>query len=168
MGFAVVDALASSWDVSLDHRRFHARFAQADVGGKDVILLKPMTYMNQSGLSVSQAVQYYKLDPERLMVVLDDMDLEPGRIRIRAGGSAGGHHGLQDIIARLGTDRFCRCRIGIGSSGQMDGADYVLSRPSPDERQLLDRAVERSCQAIQHWLEHGIEKTMTYFNRNEW
>lgn len=166
MGFAVVDALASNWHVKLDKRQFHARMAKADVSGKAVVLLKPMTYMNRSGTAVGPAVQHFGIAPERLMVVLDDMDLEPGRIRIRAGGSAGGHHGLEDIITCLGTDRFCRCRIGIGPAGLMEGADYVLSRPGPDEKAILEQAVERSCQAIEHWLEHGIQKTMTLFNRS--
>jgi PTH1 family peptidyl-tRNA hydrolase len=167
MGFEVVDALAECWNVRLDRRRFHARIGQSNVAGKNVILLKPCTYMNNSGLSVSQAVNFYQVDPQHLMVVVDDMDLEPGRIRIRSGGSAGGHHGLEDIIARLGTDHFCSCSIGIGFDRRMDGATYVLSRPTPEERQLLDQAVVRSCQAIEYWLGYGLEKAMTYFNRSD-
>ncbi|MBP8303563.1 MAG: aminoacyl-tRNA hydrolase [Phycisphaerae bacterium] len=166
MGFAVVDALAALWGVEVTQRKFGARTATVAVEGKTILLLKPWTYMNRSGQSVATAAGFYKLPPEQVMVVLDDMDLEPGRIRLRSSGSAGGHHGLEDVIRGLGTDGFARCRVGIGSRGRQEGAGYVLGRPSAGEQALLDAAVLRSRDAVRHWIDHGIDKTMTQFNRD--
>ena len=166
VGFAVIDALAGMWGVAVRQTKFGGKAATADAAGKTVLLLKPQTYMNRSGQSVATAAGFYKVPLEQVMAVLDDMDLEPGRIRLRAQGSPGGHHGLEDVIRCLGTDRFARCRIGIGSRGRQDGADYVLGRPTADELVLLDAAVQRSRDAIAYWLEHGIDKTMTEFNRD--
>jgi peptidyl-tRNA hydrolase, PTH1 family len=165
VGFAVVDALAERLGVKVAQRKFGGKAATADVAGKTVLLLKPLTYMNRSGQSVATAVGFYKVPPEQVMVVLDDMALEPGRIRLRAQGSPGGHHGLEDVIRCLGTDGLARCRVGIGSRGRQDGADYVLGRPTAEEQALLDEAVKRSRDAVLYWLDHGIGKTMTQFNR---
>ena len=115
VGFAVVDALAETLGREGAQRKFGGKVATADVAGKTVLLLKPLTYMNRSGQSVATAVGFYKVPPEQVMVVLDDMDLEPGRIRLRAQGSPGGHHGLEDVIRCLGTDRF----------GPVSGGDRV-------------------------------------------
>ena len=167
MGFVVVDALAEMWGVKATQRKFGARTATVDVAGKTVLLLKPWTYMNRSGERVATAVGFYKLSLEQVMVVMDDMALEPGQIRVRAQGSAGGHHGLEDIVLELATDRFARCRIGIGSCGMQDGATYVLGRPAPDERVRLNEAVRRSQEAVLYWLEYGIDKAMTEFNRGQ-
>jgi len=166
VGFAVVDAIAEALGVKISQRKFGAKMATADATGKTVLLLKPLTYMNRSGHSVATAAGFYKLPLEHLMVVLDDMALEPGRIRLRGQGSAGGHHGLEDILLRLGTDRLARCRVGIGSAGLQDGADYVLDRPAPQEKALLEEAIRRSRDAILYWLEHGLDKTMTEYNRD--
>jgi len=167
MGFAVVDALAATWGAAAGQRKFGGKVATVDAAGKTVVLLKPWTYMNRSGQSVATAVGFYKLPLDRLMVVLDDMALDPGRIRLRGLGSAGGHHGLEDVILLLGTDRFARCRVGIGPAGQQDGADYVLGRPTPQERVLLDEAVRQSRDAVLCWLEHGLDRAMTEFNRGD-
>ena len=121
--------------------------------------------MNRSGESVATAVGFYKLDVEDLLVITDDMDLEPGRIRVRATGSAGGHNGLADIIEKLGTNAFARCRIGIGPSGKEDAEDYVLNKPREAEKALLAKAIERSRQAALFWIEYGTENTMNKFNR---
>ena len=166
MGFAVVDALAAAWGVEVRQRKFGGRTATVEVAGKTIMLLKPWTYMNRSGQSVAAAVGFYRLPPEQVMVILDDMDLAPGRIRLRSQGSAGGHHGLEDVIRCLGTDRFARCRVGIGSKGRRDGADYVLGRPTAEEQALLDAAVQRSRDAVLCWLDHGIGKAMTQFNKD--
>jgi PTH1 family peptidyl-tRNA hydrolase len=149
----------------VSQRKFGGKVATVDVAGKMVLLLKPLTYMNRSGQSVATAVGFYKVPPEQVMVVLDDMDLQPGRIRLRGQGSAGGHHGLEDVLLHLGTDRVARCRVGIGSRGRQDGADYVLGRPTDEEQALLDEAVQRSRDAVLYWLDQGIGKTMTQFNR---
>jgi len=166
MGFAVVDALAAAWGVEVRQRKFGGRTTTVEVAGRTIVLLKPWTYMNRSGQSVAAAAGFYRLPPEQVMVVLDDMDLAPGRIRLRSQGSAGGHHGLEDVIRCLGTNRFARCRVGIGSKGRQDGADYVLGRPTAEEQALLDAAVQRSRDAVLYWLDHGIGKAMTQFNKD--
>jgi peptidyl-tRNA hydrolase, PTH1 family len=165
VGFAVIDALAEALGVRAWQGKFGGKAASVDVAGRTVLLLKPWTYMNRSGDSVAAAMGFYKLPPDRLMVVLDDMALEPGRIRLRGRGSAGGHHGLEDVQLKLGTDQVARCRVGIGTAGGRDGAGYVLARPASEEQMLLNAAVQRSRDAILYWLEHGLDKTMTEFNR---
>jgi PTH1 family peptidyl-tRNA hydrolase len=122
--------------------------------------------MNRSGQAVATAAGFYKLDVANLLVVTDDMDLEPGRIRVRAEGSAGGHNGLADIIEKLGTNEFARCRIGIGRSGQQDAVDFVLDEPAQADKALLAEAVERARDAVVCWIEHGIDKAMNVFNRS--
>jgi peptidyl-tRNA hydrolase, PTH1 family len=165
VGFAVIDALAERWGIKAWQGKFGGKAAVVDAAGRTVLLLKPWTYMNRSGDSVAVAMGFYKLPLDRLMVVLDDMALEPGRIRLRARGSAGGHHGLEDILLKLGTDQVARCRVGIGASRGRDGAGYVLSRPAAEEQTLLGSAVERSRDAILCWLECGMDRAMTDFNR---
>jgi PTH1 family peptidyl-tRNA hydrolase len=122
-----------------------------------------MLYMNRSGQAVATAVSFYKLELEDLLVVTDDMALEPGVIRIRTKGSSGGHNGLGDIIEKLGTTEFGRLRIGIGQSLGND-VDYVLGRPGEDERGLLEEAVVSSRQGVLSWIESGMETTMNRFN----
>ena len=121
--------------------------------------------MNCSGQVVATAVGFYKLPISDLLVISDDMAIEPGVIRIRAKGSSGGHNGLADIIEKLGTDNFARLRIGIGQRGTDDAADFVLDKPTKAEKPLLDEAIERAKKAVLYWIENGIEKTMNEFNR---
>ncbi len=135
-----------------------------DLEGEKLILLKPWQFMNLSGQAVATAAGFYKLPVENVMVILDDMALDPGRIRIRSKGSAGGHNGLSDIIAKLGTNQVARCRVGIGRSQHQWDVDYVLGRPSKSEQTLLDEAVDQAFQASLCWLAHGLDKTMTDFN----
>jgi PTH1 family peptidyl-tRNA hydrolase len=137
------------------------------VADKKLILLKPWQFMNRSGEAVAGAVAFYKLPLGDLLIVLDDMALEPGRIRIRSRGSAGGHNGLEDIIAKLGTDRFARLRVGIGQSDRLDSVDYVLGEPTPRQRPLLAEAGQRAKDAVLCWINEGIEAAMNKFNRTE-
>jgi PTH1 family peptidyl-tRNA hydrolase len=123
--------------------------------------------MNRSGQAVATAVGFHKLAVSDLLVATDDTSLAPGRIRIRARGSAGGHNGLADVIEKLGTGEFARLRIGIGNSGVEDAAAYVLTRPGPAERPLLDRAIEMARDAIFCWIEYGINKAMNEFNAGQ-
>ena len=108
---------------------------------------------------------FYNLNAADVLIVTDDMDLEPGRIRLRAKGSAGGHNGLADIIEKLGTHEFARCRVGIGRSPERDAVDFVLDKPTKDERPLLDAAIERTRDAVLCWIEHDIETAMNQYNR---
>ena len=164
-GFMVIDSLARELAIEVKKRKFGARFGSGEFADKKLILLKPWQFMNRSGQAVATAAGFYKLSVHDLLVVTDDMDLEPGRIRIRAKGSAGGHNGLADITEKLGTNEFARCRVGIGRSGQQEAVDYVLDRPAGDQKPLLAEAIERARDAVFCWIEHGVETAMNEFNR---
>jgi PTH1 family peptidyl-tRNA hydrolase len=164
VGFKVIDLLAKDLDLEVRRRKFSARFGLADYADKKVILLKPWLFMNLSGQPVAAAAAFYKLDLGSLLIILDDLWLEPGRIRLRAAGSAGGHNGLIDIIEKLGTEKFSRLRVGIGRSDTQDDYDYVLSEPTEQQRPLVEKAVENAKNAAVCWLEKGIEKAMNEFN----
>jgi len=167
MGFKVINSLAEALEIEVRKRKFGARFGSGEFSDKKLILLKPWQFMNRSGQAIATAVGFYKLDVVDLLVVTDDMDLEPGRIRIRAKGSAGGHNGLADIIEKLGTNEFARCRIGIGQSGREDAVDYVLDKPTKAEKPLLAGAIEKAREVVLCWIEYGTEKTMNKFNRSD-
>ena len=166
-GFKVIDLLAEGLKIEVRKRKFGARFGSGEFVDKKLILLKPWQFMNRSGQAVATAAGFYKLGVSDLLVVTDDMDLEPGRIRIRAKGSAGGHNGLADIVDKLGTNQFARCRIGIGRSGEetrQSRVDYVLDKPAEAEKLPLAGAVERARDAVLCWIEHGVEAAMNKFN----
>ena len=165
IGFRVVDLLAKTLDIEVRKSKFGARFGLGEFAGKKLIVLKPWEFMNRSGQAVATAAGFYKLDVNDVLVVTDDMDLEPGRIRLRAKGSAGGHNGLADIIAKLGTNAFARCRVGIGRSRELDAVDFVLNSPAEAERPLLEEAIERARDAVLCWIERGIETAMNQYNR---
>jgi len=133
-----------------------------------VMLLKPMTYMNLSGKSVQGAMAFYRLEPADLMVVLDDLALPCGRLRIRLGGSSGGHNGLKDIERALGTDQYPRLRIGIDAPPPfLPGKDYVLQPFSTEQRKAIEPAIEKSAQALMSWMEKGVVAAMNAFNASE-
>ena len=163
-GFKVIDSLAETVGIKVRRRKFGARFESVEFAGKKLILLKPWQFMNRSGQAVATAAGFYKINIRYLIVVTDDMDLEPGRIRLRYKGSAGGHNGLADIIQKLGTNEFARCRIGIGRSAEADTVGYVLDKPQEDEKPLLTEAIERARNAVLCWIEYGIETAMNKFN----
>jgi len=163
-GFKVIDSLAQELGIEVRKRKFGSRFGLGEFAGNKLILLKPWQYMNRSGQAVATAAGFYKLNIGELIVVTDDMDLEPGRIRLRYKGSAGGHNGLADIIEKLGTNEFARCRIGIGQSAEADTVGYVLDKPQEDEKPLLAAAIERARNAVLCWIEYGIETAMNKFN----
>jgi PTH1 family peptidyl-tRNA hydrolase len=165
LGFKVIEALDEALGIEVRRRRFGARLGTGRFAGGKVVLMKPWKYVNRSGECVAAAVGFYQLDLRNLMVISDDRALETGTIRIRAQGSAGGHNGLADIIEKLGTDEFARCRIGIGQCPSALAVAYVLGRPAPRERPRLNRAILRARDAVRSWLEFGIEKTMNDFNR---
>jgi len=163
-GFKVIDSLAQELGIDVRKRKFGSRFGLGEFADNKLILLKPWQYMNRSGQAVATAAGFYKLNIGELIVVTDDMDLEPGRIRLRYKGSAGGHNGLADIIQKLGTNEFARCRIGIGQSAEADAVGYVLGKPREDEKPLLAAAIERARNAVLCWIEYGIETAMNKFN----
>jgi len=164
VGFEVVDLLADRLGIDVGKKKFGGCFGQGEYEGKKLILLKPEQYMNRSGQVVATAAGFYKLQASDLLVVTDDMWLEPGMIRMRAKGSSGGHNGLEDIIARLGTTEFARLRVGIGQSGRGDSVDYVLGRPDAEDRHLIDEAAGQACEAALCWVREGVEAAMSRFN----
>lgn len=163
-GFMVLDVLAQTFGVSIKREKFGALAAEVLHGDEKLLLLKPQQYMNRSGHAIATAAGFYKLQPADVLVVTDDMALPTGQLRLRPKGSAGGHNGLKDIIAALKTDQFPRLRVGIGSAGTRDAADYVLSRFSEPERQSIDQAVQTAANAALCWAAEGIEPAMTRYN----
>ena len=167
VGFRAVDALAKEAGVKIDRAKFQALTAQATVGGVRVLLMKPQTYMNLSGVAVKQAADFYKVPPERVLVLFDDIDLDVGRLRIRRNGSAGGHNGIKSIISSLGSQEFPRIKIGVGAKPHPDYdlADWVLSRFTLAEQKLLDPAIEPAAEAVPVIFTQGIERASSQFNR---
>ena len=166
VGFRVLDKLADSLGVKINRSRFKALTATATFGGEKVLLLKPQTFMNASGLSVEPAAAFYKVPLERVLVVFDDVSLPVGKIRIRAEGSAGGHNGLKSIIASFGKQSFPRVKVGVGEKPHPDYdlADWVLGKFSSREEKDLAPAVEHAADAVEHYIRFGAEKTAAKFN----
>jgi len=165
VGFQCVDALAATHRLTFNKVQAKAILADGLIGDRQVTLAKPQTYMNLSGESVSALMNFYKLTPDALIVISDDLDIPLGTLRIRITGSAGGQNGLKNIIQHLGTQDFARIRIGIGRPpGRMDAAAYVLQAFGKDERALADDAIQRATAAIGTWLTDGIAIAMTRYN----
>ncbi|OCR00977.1 aminoacyl-tRNA hydrolase [Oscillatoriales cyanobacterium USR001] len=171
IGFAAVDALAKAWQISLvENRKFQAEFGEG-VGSQrhKIRLLKPLTYMNLSGQAMRAAIDWYKLPPESVLTIYDDMDLPLGKLRLRLSGSAGGHNGMKSAIAHLGTDKFPRLRIGIGkpqgvSANDKDTISHVLGKFSGEESELIDRVLKLVIEAIEVSQKEGVEKAMSLYN----
>ncbi len=165
-GFLVLDILCEKTGIVLNKEKFSARFGLGEIGGKRGILCKPQTFMNASGRAVRPLSDFYKLPPEKILVIYDDISLEPGHIRIRKSGSAGGHNGMKDLIACLQTQDFPRIRLGVGAKPHPDYdlADWVLSRFSPEIRPVFGAAAERAAEAAQVWVKNGTEAAMNRYN----
>ena len=167
-GFGAIDALAEKLGISVEEKKYKGLFGKGRIGAEPVILLKPHTYMNLSGESVRAAADFYKIDPEHMIVIYDDIDLEVGRLRLRAKGSAGGHNGIKNIIAHMGTQEFPRVRIGVGAKpDRMDLADYVLGRFSQVEQSQMEDGYKEAAEAAAAIVEEGIEAAMNRFNRKK-
>ncbi|MBN1457735.1 MAG: aminoacyl-tRNA hydrolase [Sedimentisphaerales bacterium] len=164
VGFETIDLLALHYGIEVDRKKFGALYGQCQSGDTKLILLKPQKYMNLSGHVIATAAGFFKLDIENIIVVTDDMALVPGMIRIRKRGSAGGHNGLKDIIARLGTEEFARLRIGVGKNELQDAASFVLSRPGREEKDLIREGVKKAAEAVICWIKEGVEAAMNKFN----
>jgi PTH1 family peptidyl-tRNA hydrolase len=163
----VVERLANRWRASLAAKqKFHGRLASLDRDGRKVLLCQPETFMNASGEAVRAVAGFYQLEAERILVVVDDADLPLGEIRLRAGGSSGGHHGLESIEQHLGTRDFPRLRVGIGreESVTREITDYVLSQFTGAETELVEKVLTRACDQIECWVSNGISQAMNQFN----
>ena len=166
IGYDVIDKLAEAENISVLEKKHKAIIGKGMVAGQKCILAKPVTYMNLSGESVREMLDYYKVDEEdELIVISDDISLDVGQLRVRKKGSAGGHNGLKNIIAHLGHDTFMRVKMGVGEKPKgWDLADYVLGHFSGPERKMMDEAAERAVEAIRMMITDGADVTMNRFN----
>lgn len=162
-GFRVADELAVRHDIEMRTEKFHGYFGRGSISGTEAILLKPTTFMNRSGQAVQAAGRFYRLELSDLLVISDDVALPLGRIRLRRGGGAGGHNGLQDVIDRAGNDGFARLRVGVDAPLGSQ-VDYVLSEFGPDERSVAEDSFRRAADAVECWISEGIEAAMNRFN----
>lgn len=165
-GFMAADAMEKKLGVSINKMRFKALTQTADIGGKKVLLMKPQTYMNLSGDAIVQAANFYKVLPERVIVVSDETALPIGKLRIRRGGSAGGHNGLKSVIARLGTDQFPRIRLGVGDKPHpdYDMADWVLSAFKGQDAADMELVAKKAADAVECYITEGADRAMNKFN----
>lgn len=168
VGFRVIDRLAAHWSVGVERAAHRARVGEARHGGERVLLVKPQTYMNDSGDAVASLRRFYRFASERVVAVHDDVDLAVGRIRIRKGGSGGGNRGIASMIAALDDPGFIRVKVGVGrpATGPVP-ADYVLGVPQGEEASRLERAEARAADAVEQVLAHGVEHAMNRINQRE-
>ncbi|MBP5158797.1 MAG: aminoacyl-tRNA hydrolase [Lachnospiraceae bacterium] len=165
IGFDTITRLSDDLNIKLDTKKFKGLCGFGIVGGEKIILVQPQTFMNLSGECVSALCGFFKLEAEDVIVICDDISLDPGTIRIRAKGSAGGHNGLKNIIAHLGTEEFTRIRIGVGDRKDgRDLADYVLARFDRDEEPVIAEAIKKAADAVKLWVTDGTEAAMNRFN----
>lgn len=165
-GFRAIDCLADKLGCKIDKGKFQGLYGQTTYGGRKLLLLKPLTYMNLSGRSVLQLSAYFHVPPQRIIVLFDDISLAPGRLRIRAEGSAGGHNGIKSIISEIGSQEFPRVKIGVGAKPRPDYdlADWVLSTFSASEETALSTALGNAADAALCIIDHGVPEAANRFN----
>lgn len=166
MGFLMVDLLAEQLNVKLNKVKFKSAYNIVRFGGQKCLVMKPQTYMNLSGEAVHEAVQFYKIPADHVLVIYDDVSLPVGKLRVRPTGSAGGHNGIKNIIAHLGTQEFPRIKIGTGapSGGGAEMIDWVIGVPSQAERKILVESFENAVKAAEDIIENGCQKAMNDYN----
>ena len=165
IGFDAVTAIADKYGIKIVNKKFKSLYGDGIINGEKVLLVHPQTFMNLSGECVREITDFYKLLPEEIIVICDDINLDAGRLRIRKKGSAGGHNGLKNIIAHLGTEEFPRIRIGVGEKTEgWDLADYVLARFDKDTEPVMRDALADAVGAVELWLSDGIDKAMNRYN----
>lgn len=166
-GFRAADALCAKTGNSIDRLKYHALTGDFAIGEHRILAMKPQTYMNLSGDAVHEAAAFYKIKPDHVLVVCDDVTAEPGRLRLRRKGSAGGHNGLKSIIQQLGTDQFPRIKMGVGAKPHPDYdlADWVLGKFSPEDSKKMDDAAKRAADAIECILTQGFDKASNKFSK---
>lgn len=163
IGFAVLDRLADEAKIEWQRKQSWGAF-WAKAG--ETLLVKPMTYMNRSGGALGAVAQFYKIAPEEFLAVFDDMALELGRLRIRVGGSAGGHNGMESIITTFGTEKISRLRVGIGGAPGAGATDYVLGRFFAEEQPIVETTIQRAAEAVKWAIDKGVVSAMNTFNKN--
>ena len=164
MGFLTIDLLAEEYDIKVDKLKFKSLVGEGRIAGQRVLLIKPQTYMNLSGEAIREAINFYKIEPEELIVIYDDIDIPTGTFRIRKKGSAGTHNGMRSVVHQIQSDQFPRIRVGIGSEKKVDLINYVTGGVSKGERELLEDALVKSAKAAACIVEKGIDKAMNEYN----
>ena len=166
IGFDVIDALADQYNIVIKEKKHKALCGTGAIEGRKVLLVKPQTYMNLSGESVAEVMQFYKIDPEsEMLIIFDDISLAPGNIRVRKKGSAGGHNGIKSIIAHTGTQNFMRIKVGVGEKPQgWDLADHVLGRFSSEDRKKVDEAIKDAISAAVLMMQGDVDRAMNLYN----
>lgn len=165
IGFLAADALEKRTGVKFNKLKYRALTGEVTLGGQRVLVVKPQTYMNLSGEAVKLAGGFYKIPPDHILVLYDDVSLPLGKLRIRASGSAGGHNGIKNIIAHLGTDAFPRIKVGVGAPAQPDGmVDWVIGNFTASERKVVDAAIDRALDAAACVIEYGVSEAQNRFN----
>ena len=165
LGYITVDRLAEKTGIKIEKFKFKSLVGEGIIADQKVLLLKPETFMNNSGEAVREVADFYKIEPENLLVIYDDIDLPLGNVRIRQSGSAGTHNGMRSVVYQLNDDQFPRIRIGIGRDEEVDLVNYVTGPFTKEEVKPLEEAVDKAVEAILCYLEEGIEPTMNKFNQ---
>jgi len=165
VGFAVIDKLADEYNISMDIKKHKAICGKGVIAGQKVVLVKPQTFMNLSGESLREVIDFYKEDIDKMLVIFDDISLDVGKLRLRPMGSAGGHNGIKSIIANLGTDQFKRIKFGVGDKPRgYDLANWVLGRFSKEQQEVVNEGLANACKAVETILSDGIEVGMNKYN----
>lgn len=164
-GFMVMDRLAKKCNESIWKEKFSAEYIKTRIDGEDVILLKPTTFMNNSGLALRQCMDFFKVSSEDVLVIYDDVDLPVGKLRLRQKGSAGGHNGIKSVIQCIFTSEFDRIRVGVGKDPKIDMINWVLSKFRDEEKEELDKALDSACQAAYYSVSHSFIDTMNRYNK---
>lgn len=166
-GFMVIDRLADEYNISVENKKHKALCGKGVIDGNQVILVKPQTYMNLSGEAIAEVMNYYKADLDELIVVFDDISLLPGKIRLRPKGSAGGHNGIKNIIANLGTQDFGRVKVGVGDKPKgYDLVDWVLGHFSEEDKKFMEEGIKKAAAAVVTIINEGMEAGMNKYNGN--
>ena len=166
LGFEVVDKLSKRWGLNFKEKELY-EIAKGLYRNKEVVLVKPLTFMNLSGEAIKAINNFYKVEPHHTIVIHDDLDLPPGRIKLKKGGSSGGHKGVQSIIDKLSDRSFLRVKLGIGKPVDEPVEGYVLKKPSASERQLIEEAIERAADATEEIILYGIDHAMNIYNKKD-
>ncbi len=166
IGFDVITRISDDYNIPLDFKKHKAVCGRGYIEGEKVVLAQPQTFMNLSGESVRELVDFYKVNPQEVIVIYDDISLDAGQLRLRAKGSAGGHNGIKSIINHLGTQEFPRIKVGVGDKpAGWDLADYVLSRFKEEEQPIIRDAIKKSSEAVKSIIKDGMESAMNIYNR---
>ena len=165
-GYMAVEYLAEKLDIKLNKLKFNSVYGDTSINGEKVMLVKPVTYMNRSGIAIMEIVKFYKIPTENLIVIYDDIDIPLGTLRIRPNGSAGTHNGMKSIVEGIGSE-FPRIRIGIGKNEEMDLADYVLQKFSLSEKDIVAPIIEKAAESAVEIIKNGIDSAMQKFNINK-